>query len=206
MLTFGILVPVSMAMAIPETYSSEDTDSFMIESYWRVIWGVALVISAFQTLLLLTCFRFETPVMMKARSDEIRLEILMHRCYKHEYVKTRIEQIVVPQVEMSGASTDEVTYWQTLFDPTIRQSAWVGSTLFMFQQLSGINAIILYSGTIFKVGNFGVSPAVGSTIVMLVNMLATLLGMFLARVAGRRTIMLVSQFIMVVSLIFVWIC
>jgi len=34
-------------------------------------------------------------------------------------------------------------------NPEIRKAAWVGCTISVFQQLTGINAIIFYSSTIF---------------------------------------------------------
>lgn len=42
------------------------------------------------------------------------------------------------------------TYKDTFCDPNIRMAAWVGCALSIFQQLSGINAIMFYSSKIFQ--------------------------------------------------------
>ena len=123
-----------MSIHIPENpYDpSEDKNSFVIKQYWRMIWLVPILVSILQTILLLTFFRFETPKMMKARGDDSALVKLMSRAYKKEHVAQRIEKIEVPRTENNGSSADDVTYMQTLFDPTIRKSTWVGINLSMF--------------------------------------------------------------------------
>lgn len=78
--------------------------------------------------------------------------------------------------------------------------------LAMFQQLSGINSVIFYSTTIFKVGDFGVAPNVGSAIVMTVNMVSACAAIFVSRFGGRRTVMLITQTGMVICLVGVWFC
>jgi len=43
----------------------------------------------------------------------------------------------------------EVTTSETFTNPVIRKAAWVGLALAIFQQLTGINAIMLYSSELF---------------------------------------------------------
>ena len=66
----------------------------------------------------------------------------MKRCYKEKEVKLRIEQI--PEVDLVN-DEDDISYWETFANPTIRGSAWVGLHLATFQQLSGIASITFYS-------------------------------------------------------------
>jgi MFS family permease len=57
----------------------------------------------------------------------------------------------------------------------------------IFQQLTGINFIMLYSNTLFK--DMGLAPAYITGLVGIVNFLTTFGGLYLLSVAGRRTIM-----------------
>lgn len=76
-------------------------------------------------------------------------------------------------------------------DPVISKAGWVGLGLSAFQQLTGINAIILYSSTIFKnAGTFSANQ--GSAIVNSANFVATIGGVVLLGIAGRKTLMVVN--------------
>ena len=66
-------------------------------------------------------------------------------------IKQRLNQISSFVAEQEGGSqAGEVSYLDSFFDPVIRRASWTGLLLSMFQQLTGINAIILYSANIFK--------------------------------------------------------
>ena len=67
--------------------------------------------------------------------------------------------------------------------------------------MSGINAIIYYAPRIFEMTGLGASTALLSSAgVGLVNFLATLLGLTLIDRVGRRTLMLVGSFGLIVTL------
>ena len=84
-------------------------------------------------------------------------------------------------------------------DPKIRRSSWVGISLPVFQQLTGIDVAILYSSTIFKnAGTFSANQ--GSAIVNTANMVSTIIGVLLLGIAGRKKIMLINQFFIVITL------
>lgn len=55
-------------------------------------------------------------------------------------------------------SLKQPTYKDTFCDPNIRMAAWVGCALSIFQQLSGINAIMFYSSKIFQQTGSQLSP------------------------------------------------
>jgi MFS family permease len=71
----------------------------------------------------------------------------------------------------------------------------------MFNQLSGINAILYYSNYIFASAGFSSNSAALQTVgVGLVNLLATFLGMSLIDKLGRKTLLLIGAVGMTVAL------
>jgi SP family arabinose:H+ symporter-like MFS transporter len=71
----------------------------------------------------------------------------------------------------------------------------------MFNQLSGINALLYYSNSIFASAGFSSTSAALQTVsVGLVNLLATFLGMSLIDKLGRKTLLLIGSVGMVAAL------
>jgi MFS family permease len=63
-ITFGILVAFTIGLGIGDV-DSDSIDSFEIQYYWYIVFGIPLVIAAVQVLLLLTFFKFDTPEQLK---------------------------------------------------------------------------------------------------------------------------------------------
>lgn len=82
----------------------------------------------------------------------------------------------------------------TFCDPNIRQAAWVGCALSVFQQLSGINAIIFYSSSIFAgdsddPSSSALAPNTDTALVMAVNCVSVIGASVMLNFAGRKTLM-----------------
>lgn len=80
---------------------------------------------------------------------------------------------------------------ETFCDPVIRKSAFVGCALAIFQQLSGINAIIFYSSQIFADTGSSLSANFQSALTMFVNMVAVIGASAMLNFAGRKTLMFI---------------
>jgi len=64
MCTIGIFLPALLGLPIPndpENYA----DDFIVKEYWRVVWGMPIIFVILQVILLLTIFRYDTPVALK---------------------------------------------------------------------------------------------------------------------------------------------
>ena len=85
MVCLGISIPACMSIALeenPKEAYALNPDDFFINEYWRVIWAVPAVIAVLHTILLVFCFRFETPFDLKNQKKDEELLVLMKRCYK----------------------------------------------------------------------------------------------------------------------------
>lgn len=72
--------------------------------------------------------------------------------------------------------------------------------LMIFQQLSGVNAVIFYSANIFQAAGSTLDPAVATIIVGIVQVLVTYASSLLVDRAGRRILLLISDAIMALCL------
>ncbi|GAA5840809.1 hypothetical protein JCM9279_001227 [Rhodotorula babjevae] len=76
-------------------------------------------------------------------------------------------------------------------DPAVRKALWTLVAIMLFQQLSGINAVMYYSTKILTAVNPGSAKMV-SLYVTLVNLVMTFPAVFLIDRLGRRSLLLVS--------------
>ncbi|XP_044757345.1 facilitated trehalose transporter Tret1-2 homolog [Coccinella septempunctata] len=72
--------------------------------------------------------------------------------------------------------------------------------LMFFQQFSGINAVIFYTTSIFRASRWDLSPMVCTTIIGLVNLLATFLANGLIDKLGRKLLLQASSIMMTMGL------
>jgi sugar porter (SP) family MFS transporter len=92
--------------------------------------------------------------------------------------------------------------FRELFRPAFRRPLLIAVVLAVFQQITGINAILYYAPRIFEGAGFERMSAIGqSTIVGLVNMLFTVVAIVLADKVGRRPLLFVATGGMGVSLV-----
>lgn len=83
---------------------------------------------------------------------------------------------------------------EPLFIPRYRLPIFLAVTIGMFNQLSGINAILYYSNSIFAAAGFSqLSGSLQTVLVGAMNFLATLLGMSLIDKLGRKTLLLIGS-------------
>ncbi|GFR98410.1 proton myo-inositol cotransporter [Elysia marginata] len=76
---------------------------------------------------------------------------------------------------------------QILITPKVRYALFVGCMLQVFQQFSGINAVIYYSSIILKSAGFDLHYAISlSLIPFAVNFMATFIGFWAVEAIGRR--------------------
>jgi sugar porter (SP) family MFS transporter len=80
-----------------------------------------------------------------------------------------------------------------LFRPAFRRPLIIAVVLAVFQQITGINAILYYAPRIFEGAGFGRMSAIGqSTLVGLVNLLFTIVAITLADRLGRRPLLITA--------------
>jgi MFS transporter, SP family, arabinose:H+ symporter len=83
---------------------------------------------------------------------------------------------------------------EPLFIPRYRLPIFLAIATGMFNQLSGINAILYYSNSIFAAAGFSqLSGSLQTVLIGAMNFIATLLGMSLIDKLGRKTLLLIGS-------------
>jgi SP family galactose:H+ symporter-like MFS transporter len=162
---------------------------------WRPMFAVAFIPGA--VLALGMCFLSETPRWLASRgrwdAASAALEHTVHGQEKQQELDDIRHTIEAEQ----KASLRE------LLRPGLRLALIVGIGLAVFQQLVGINTVIYYAPTIFSFAGFGTASAaiLATSIVGVVNVLATILSLFLVDRLGRRPLLIGGISGMVLTLI-----
>ncbi len=98
----------------------------------------------------------------------------------------------------------EDSSWRHLFSPIFRKGVLIGVFLVVLQQWCGINAIIYFAPKIFQEAGFASTQgAIAATLGLgCFNSVATVISIFLIDRLGRRTLLLISQGGVALSLLF----
>ena len=97
-----------------------------------------------------------------------------------------------------------------MWSPLYRRGTWITILLIVFHELTGINAIMLYSNEIFKqmssAGTSSISPRTGTYLVGLCNFLGQLFAVFIIRRFPRRTLLIPGHLLIALCHLLVGVC
>ncbi len=95
----------------------------------------------------------------------------------------------------------ERSRFQWLLHPSVKKALWVGIGLSIFQQITGINAILYYAPEIFKsFGSDANASLLETSMLGVVNLIFTLLSIYLVDKIGRVPLLKIGSWGMLVSL------
>lgn len=163
------------------------------ENSWRWMLGVMIVPAALFYLLLRTIPESPRWLILNHRIPEA---IAIFRRIGEENPEQEAEQIRVSVHERYGSKTSE-----NLFQKKFSKPILFAVLLAMFNQLSGINAIIYYAPRIFEMAGFDKADAYLQPIYIgVANLFFTLLAMTVIDKLGRKTLLLIGSVGMIVFL------
>lgn len=104
------------------------------------------------------------------------------------------------QKDIDAAAAKKAKFSDLFTNRANKKALIIALALMTFQQLSGINAVIFYSNNIFESAGSNLDPTISAIIIGVVQVIATFVSILLVDKAGRRILLLLSDFIMGVSL------
>ncbi len=158
---------------------------------WRWMLGVEAIPAVFYTIFVF--FVPKSPRWLISRKSYEEAEKVMKIINPEDDVKQKMLEIKAQsEVESSG---------ENIFMRKYRFPLLLAFLIAFFNQLSGINAFLYYAPRIFEEAGLGVSTALLSSIgIGVVNLLFTLLGVFLIDRLGRKQLMLFGSIGYIISL------
>lgn len=164
------------------------------EEAWRWMVGVE-AIPAFLYTLLVTRVPQSPRWLATVRKDLAKAKTVLLQLYPSNATEGLLQNM---QEEQMSTGMDIAG---NIIEKRYRSLAFLAFLIAFFNQLSGINAILYYSPRIFAEAGLGESTAFISSIGLgLINLVATLLGLYLIDRLGRKTLMLIGSFGYIVSL------
>jgi len=162
---------------------------------WRWMFGLALIPAAVFGLAM--TFLPESPRWLIKRGTIQRARAVLERCRGTKEVDYELAEI-----ERSLELTTERGTLSDLLHPSLRAALVVGLCLAVFQQITGINTVIYYAPIIIQ--SAGIPSASGAILttagIGLVNVLMTVVSMWLIDRVGRRPLLLTGIAGMVITL------
>lgn len=165
------------------------------DTSWRWMLGV----QAFPSLLFITLIYFipESPRWLILKKGEASKALEILRIINPLDCEQELAAIQASNLHDSVADT-------SLFSGQYKTPVILAVLFAFFNQVSGINAIIYYAPRIFEMAGLGAHSSLLSTVgIGLVNFIFTLLGINIIDRVGRRTLMLVGSFGLIISLFLV---
>lgn len=111
------------------------------------------------------------------------------------------EELAEMQKGVEEASANKSSIFDLIKTPANRKAMLASLGGMMFQQLSGINAVIFYTVTIFEASGSSMAPEVASIVVAMVQMVMSAVAALIVDRAGRKPLLMISSGAMSVSLI-----
>ncbi|KAG7159798.1 Facilitated trehalose transporter Tret1-like 19 [Homarus americanus] len=163
---------------------------------WR---GMALVCAIPPVIyLFLVFFTKESPTYLLSKGkDKEAKEALQYFRGKHYDVEPEMQLMRKTQEE----ARQNTVSLSDLKKPYILKPLLISCTLMVFQQLSGVNAVLFNLSLIFEEAGSGLPDDVSSIIVGLVQVVVTAISGILMDKAGRKVLLIISAAAMIVSLV-----
>ncbi len=175
---FQLLITVGILAAYLSDNAFADNNNL---ECWRPMLWVGVVPAAI--LFIGMFFLPETPrwLMSKGREEESRK--ILERIEDEEFIEASIAAMKSDiNIDKSQAG------WRELLKPWLRNALIIAAGIMFFQQFVGINTVIYYSPKIFLAAGFqGAEAAIAASVIVgVVNVLFTIISLFVIDRLGRR--------------------
>jgi MFS family permease len=142
--------------------------------------------------LILVYFTSETPnyLVRKRQHDEAIECVMKFRAKNYE----PIVEITELEKEDEVRRTEDIK--SALMKKSSQKAIKIGLGLMFFQQLSGINAVIFYTSTIFEDANIDIKPEYATIIVGVIQIIATFGATATIDKVGRKALLIISGIFM----------
>ena len=188
MITIGIVIAYMSDMYFVHLQAS---DIITKSETWRWMLGVVAIPSLIMFLIVFALPRSPRWVMMKG--DKNKALSILKRLHSDKFADTEIKEI-----ESSLSHSGNI--FERLSDKRFLSVLSLGIGLQLIQQFSGMNAILYYAPAMFVSAGFDNVNAMGITVLIgIVNVISTLIALALIDKLGRKKLLYIGGFILLIS-------
>lgn len=164
---------------------------------WRYMLGVPALFGIIFLLYLVFSFP-ESPRWLLAKGKKDEAVEILNKIGGDSYVKNELPEM---EKSINAEKNKEKASSKELFNGKTGKIVAIGTLIAAFQQITGINAVLIFAPDIFRSAGVGGDTALlQSMIVGIVNVLMTIVALKLVDSKGRKTLLLWGAFGMAVSL------
>jgi sugar porter (SP) family MFS transporter len=176
-----------------ELYSSATLTLIFKTEVWRAMLGMEAIPALLFFILLITVP--ESPRWLTIKGKIVKAENILIKYIGPQNTKIEIQEI------LNSMETEQKSK-NLILAPGIKIAIFLGVSLAVLQQFTGIDAIIYYGPRIMETAGFALSDALGSQVIIgTINLLFTLLAIWLIDKIGRKPLLLSGTLGMLLSLI-----
>lgn len=168
-----------------DAYFHEWLPLYLIQEPWRMMLGLETIPALLFFLLLF--FIPESPHWLVAQKKISAAERTLTRLFGRQTAKKQLQET------LDTLATQKDVSWRILLSPVYRTPMVIGVCLAILGQFMGVNAIFYYGPTIFQQAGAGSQGALDFQIIVgIVNVLSTILAMYLVDKIGRKKLVYVG--------------
>jgi len=173
-------------------------DALTPSDRWRTMFALAVIPGVALVIGFLVMPESARWLLKMGRRDDARASLL-----KVDGPEIADAELATLETSLAEEEREGEASWGEVFAPTLRRALWVGIGLAVFQQVTGINAIIYYANEIFAEAGFTTAEAQAKATLYAVgatNVLATFVAVAWVDRFGRRPLLFTGLVGMAVSL------
>lgn len=164
--------------------------------YWRGMLGLCAVPSLLFFLVIF--FIPESPRWQISKNNLVAAKKTLTQLFGEEEAQLQIE------TTQKSLSNKEKSDWRILFQPGYRTALFIGMSLAILGQFMGVNVIFYYGPIIFKEAGMAAQGSLDFQIIIgVVNVVSTILGMYLVDKIGRKKLVYIGvtgMFVMLIAI------
>lgn len=183
--TMGLLLAYLVNYAIlsggtDADFSSPWMQKVFSSEMWRGMLGSESVVTIL--FLLIVCVIPESPRWLIVKGRDAKAREIFRRIKGND--EGALEEFSATKASIAGETKSE---WRMLLEPGIRKAVLLGSAIAILGQFMGVNAVLYYGPDIFADAGLASTDSSFSTVLVgLVNMLTTVLAVFIIDKVGRK--------------------
>jgi len=171
---------------------------------WPFLLGLTIIPGILQVITLPFCPESPKYLLLDKNDDESATSAL---AWLRGTNDVRDEMDEMRQENETIKQLPKVTFKEMIVNPSLRSPLIIAMMMMLAQQLSGINAAIFFSTSIFSSAGLSESDAQSATLGMgAMNVAMTFVSLVLIEKAGRKTLMLIGLSVMVVCTSMLLVC